>query len=185
MKEIWKNINGFIGKYQISNTGKVKSIDRIDANGRFRNGIELKQLIESQGYYRVTLWHNRYEKEDIRVHYLVAKHFIPNSENKPTVNHKDGNKLNNNVSNLEWNTYSENNLHAYKIRLKKPAMTGKFNELHHNSKPIEQLDSNLKLVKKYPSLMEAYRKTGINYKNISRAALNGKTSGGYFWKYTK
>ncbi|MDP3445801.1 MAG: NUMOD4 domain-containing protein, partial [Ignavibacteria bacterium] len=112
--EIWKDIELFEGKYQVSNTGKVKSIDRIDVNGRKRIGIELKYLIESQGYPRVTLWINRHEKKDIRIHFLVASAFILNPENKKTVNHIDGNKQNNDVSNLEWNTYSENHLHAYR-----------------------------------------------------------------------
>lgn len=182
--EIWKDIERFEGKYQVSNTGKVRSIDRIDVNGRFRKGVELKQLIEIQGYYRVTLWHNRHKKEDIRVHNLVAVQFIPNPENKKTVNHIDGNKLNNNVSNLEWNTYSENHLHAYRMGLKKPAHLGKFGKLHHNSKPLNQFTIDGILIKTFDALMDASRETGLNFKNISVCASGKrKTCGGFKWKY--
>ena len=186
MSEVWKPVKGFEGKYEVSNTGKVRSIDRFDANNRFRKGIELKQLIESQGYYRVTLWHNKCSKEDIRVHYLVACHFIDNPENKKTVNHKDGNKLNNNLNNLEWNTYSENHLHAYKNGLKKPAFLNKFGAEHHRSKKVLQSNADGYIINIFDSQLEASRKTGISNKNISSCCNNKRYSaGGFIWRFTK
>lgn len=185
MEEIWKDIVTFEGKYQVSNTGKVRSIDRVDKTGRKREGIELKQYKDSTGYYRVALWYTKHSKKDIRVHSLVINAFIPdNPENKRVVNHKDGNKLNNNLTNLERATDSENHLHAYRMGLKVPSHTGKFGKLHHNSKPINQYSLDGVLLNEYEGLMDADRKTGLNFRNISLCAKGKRNScGGYLWKY--
>lgn len=99
MIEIWKEIKHY-PKYKISNFGNIKS-----------NIKTLKQHIEKAGYCRVTLYNN-YKTRLVRVHRLVAEEFIPNPENKRTVNHKDTNKQNNQIDNLEWATYKENMKHA-------------------------------------------------------------------------
>ena len=112
-KEIWKQIEGF-NNYYISNLGNVKSVNYAN------NGIE-KELVKVpnyKGYLRVVLY-NSNKKYKKRVSILVALHFIKNPENKPQVNHKDGNKLNNNYCNLEWATASENIQHAYDTGLRK------------------------------------------------------------------
>ena len=112
IQEIWKPIEGFNGRYEISNTGKVLS------NYSGKKKI-LKQAISKDGnYWVVSLWQNQVGKT-IKVHRLIATAFIPNELNKPFVNHKDGNKLNNELSNLEWVTSSENNQHAFDNGLKK------------------------------------------------------------------
>jgi len=121
MKEKWKDIKLYEGLYQISSFGRVKSLNRITSNvdGIFRELKEkiLKQSISNE-YYSITL--NKLGiKKRFTVHRFVALAFIPNPENKEQVNHKDGNKLNNMKSNLEWNTKSENQLHAYAIGLQK------------------------------------------------------------------
>lgn len=120
MKEKWKDIKLYEGLYQISSFGRVKSLNRITSNvdGISREIKEkiLKQSISNE-YYSITL--NNGTKKRFSVHRLVALAFIPNPENKEQVNHKDGNKLNNMKSNLEWNTKSENQLHAYAIGLQK------------------------------------------------------------------
>lgn len=106
--ELWKDVNGYEGLYQVSNQGRVKSIRS--------NKIHKKRLTHD-GYVKATLTVN-YKSKDFRVHRLVAEHFIPNPESKETVNHIDGNKENNNMDNLEWATRSEQNLHSYKLGLK-------------------------------------------------------------------
>ena len=119
MKEIWKDIKGYEGLYKISNLGNVlrcKKI-KIDSKGRKRifEDLILKANINKNGYKYVNL-HNK-KKQAYKIHRLVAQTFIPNQENKPQVNHIDGNKENNRVDNLEWVTGKENIRHAYKNNL--------------------------------------------------------------------
>jgi len=107
MKEIWKNIKGYNREYKISNFGKVLSL---------KNGKKLLKYSTTQNYAKVMLCKNNKSKS-FNVHRLVLIAFTPNPENKPCCNHKDGNKLNNEINNLEWCTYSENNKHAYQTGL--------------------------------------------------------------------
>jgi hypothetical protein len=112
--EIWKDINGF-KNYQVSNLGYVKRKECIiiDKNNReFKCKEKILKPDIVKGYHRYTLSNNNIQKRFV-VHRLVAFHFIENKENKPCVNHKDGNKFNNCVDNLEWVTYSENERHSY------------------------------------------------------------------------
>lgn len=109
MEEIWKDVPGYEGLYEISNTGSVKSC--------YKNKF-LKQRISTNGYWIVDLTKN-HKKSVKRVHRLVSLAFIPTVARKPFVNHIDGNRLNNNASNLEWCTQSENVSHAYRIGLNK------------------------------------------------------------------
>lgn len=115
--EIWKDINGYTGLYQISNFGRVKSLRRyVRGNGSSVRLIEERILIHSvnpKGYPFVSL-NKKNEKHNFRIHRLVAESFIPNPDFKPQVNHKDGNKLNNHFTNLEWCTNGENQIHAFK-----------------------------------------------------------------------
>lgn len=112
--EEWKDIKGFEGMYQISNLGKVKTLnykntgeERIRANS-----------LTKDGYLKIRLLYKGKDKT-VGVHRLVAEAFIPNIENKETVNHIDGNKQNNIVENLEWANRKEQMVHAYKLKLKK------------------------------------------------------------------
>lgn len=118
MNEMWKDIPNFDGKYQVSNMGNVRSIARtiIRRNGR-KQQIESKMLVSRKsgcGYLYVTL-HNEGKKETIRVHRLVASLFLKNPNNLPVVNHKDENKQNNNVDNLEWCTQQYNIMYSKNI----------------------------------------------------------------------
>ena len=118
-KEVWKDIKGYEGYYQVSSLGNVKSLEREEifknkkgkTIKRLRKERILTQKVNEYGYAEVNLWKDGKNKY-LRVHRLVGISFIPNPENKPVVNHKDGNKLNNCVTNLEWNTVSENTWHA-------------------------------------------------------------------------
>ena len=119
---VWKDIKNFKGLYQASSKGEIRSIDRHIANSdkstRFIKGNikPLHSRSETCIYLQVNLWKNNKGKS-LAVHRIIAETFILNPENKPEVNHIDGNKLNNNVYNLEWNTVSENRKHAFDIGL--------------------------------------------------------------------
>lgn len=187
MEEIWKDIKGYEGYYQVSNLGRVKRLDKIiKQRGRygqlldcFHKGRIKSTHIDKYGYTRVDLYKN--SKCIVKqVHRLVAIAFIPNIENKPEVNHIDGNKQNNNINNLEWCTRTENERHAYKTGLKK-SRYGKDNK---NSKPVIQYDLNMNIIAEYVGAREAGRKTGYNQSNITKCC-NGKvkTAGGYIWRY--
>jgi hypothetical protein len=120
MKEIWKAIEGYEGFYEVSNHGNVKSLKRKCESRYWRPVREriLRQAQSKNGYYGVILSKNK-NKKRYHIARLVLIAFLPNPENKPQVNHKDGNKSNNKLSNLEWSTRSENQKHAYRIGLKK------------------------------------------------------------------
>lgn len=124
MSEIWKNVPGYDGIYQVSSNGRVRSLDRCimiksESNrqtSRFIKGVILKPVLV-RGYQAVTMSKNGHARL-MKIHRLVAKAFIPNPNNKTQVNHKDGNKLNNCMENLEWCTSLENQMHAIHTGLK-------------------------------------------------------------------
>ena len=114
---IWKDAVGYEGIYEVSNSGLIRTKEGKTTYTE-RHGIRtwkqrvLKQKIDKENSCRVSLWKDGKEQTHL-VHRLVAKAFIPNPENKGFVNHKDGNRQNNHVDNLEWNTYEENQNHAF------------------------------------------------------------------------
>lgn len=118
MKEIWKDIQGYEGLYQVSNLGNVMSWINNRQHKR-KQGLMLKPRVSKHGYYYVNIYKNG-ERKTIKNHRLVAETFIPNLESKPEVNHKDGNKLNNCVDNLEWVTSQENIIHGINTGLINP-----------------------------------------------------------------
>lgn len=123
--EIWKDVAGYEGLYKVSSQGRVKSLLRtnIGSDGRNRTFKEkiLKPVHDGKGYFQVSLCKNGKAKMFL-IHRLVSLAFIPNPYNKPEVNHKDGDKARNDVSNLEWNTGSENIKHAFDTGLMKPTI---------------------------------------------------------------
>lgn len=113
--EIWKNIKGYESKYQISNLGRVRSLDRtvVRTDGKTirKKGIILNNRVTRDGYLSVVLYDDSFKTNSKYVHRLVAQAFLSDT-NKPEVNHKDGDKTNNNINNLEWCTRKENIKHA-------------------------------------------------------------------------
>ena len=101
MDEVWKDIEGYEGYYQVSNCGRVKSLDRIVTSGKTKKGMIIQGILDIGGYVRVTLWKSCKPKKYM-VHRLVAFAFLDNPNNLKMINHIDENKENNNVTNLEW-----------------------------------------------------------------------------------
>lgn len=121
--EIWKDVIGYEGLYQVSNMGRVKSLPRIikqNGNDRVIYGNLMSETRDNgSGYINMYLCNGENGCEVVYAHILVAKHFIHNEFNKETVNHKDGNKKNNKVSNLEWATQKEQSEHVIKNKLRR------------------------------------------------------------------
>jgi hypothetical protein len=182
MKEVWKDVVGFEGIYIVSNFGHVKSLHKRKVKNKSKI---LSKSSKNKGYVIHSLCSNG-ETKYMTLHRIVAIAFIPNPENKPQINHIDGDKLNNRADNLEWCTSAENNKHAYKTGLSKVNRTGvgKFGKLHHNSVPIVQLDMFGNKIGEFDALMDAERATGISYKFISMVCLGKRNSArGFKWKY--
>lgn len=187
MMEEWKDIEGYEGLYQVSNLGKVKSLSRIiiRSNGRQHTVKEkyIKQFQDKCGYMVAYLCKCG-KKSNCRVHRLVANAFIPNLKNKPQVNHKDGNKTNNNVNNLEWCTNGENQIHAFQYGLNHHTRISGYD--NSQSKEIIMCDLQGNEIKRFGSIKEAGRKMKIQDTNIINVAKRKKscnTAGGYIWRY--
>lgn len=124
--EIWKDVAGYEGFYQVSNLGRVKSLSRKVSNGHAlveKGEMLLKPNTLAKGYFQVTLYNGKTRKA-FQVHRLVASAFIPNEDNQPQINHINGNKQDNRVENLEWCNNTMNQLHAWKTGLQKPHFCG-------------------------------------------------------------
>lgn len=179
MKEIWKDVVGWGGLYKVSNLGRVKSIDRKSWNGKIwyeRKGKILKGCRDKDGYCIVSL-RRKNEHKTFKVHRLVAEAFIPNPDGYPQVNHKDENKINNCIKNLEWCSAKYNiNYGTRNQRMATTNLNGK------NSQLVNQLTKDGRLLKIWPSMHEAARSLKINQGNISNCCSGRcKSYAGYIW----
>lgn len=191
MHEIWKDIENYEGLYQVSDLGRVRSLDRMSWNGKcywLQKGRILKQQINRTGYMSVGLCKNC-EMKRVEVHRIVAYAFIKNPDNLPVVNHKNEIKTDNRSSNLEWVTHKQN--------LEYSGNTEKMLNASHKQKcylkaseakkkPVIQLTKNGDFVAEYESAADAERKTGIKKQCICKCCLNrygNKSAGQYIWKY--
>lgn len=186
MEEIWKDIAGYEGYYQISNLGNVKSLSRVvgKSNGKnYRVTEKLrKSFLNGNGYPMVSL--AKGSIVNVFVHRLLAEAFIPNPENKPQVNHKDSNKTNYSIENLEWVTNKENAQHHARSSHFKPPGLGRTGRKHQSSRPVIRLDLNGKLIKCYESIHLAAKDLGTTTSNIC-SCLKGRyqTHLGSKWEY--
>ena len=178
--ECWKPIKDYEGIYEVSNYGRVKSLERVIYNSGTKNGLYtihekiIKQRINKKryGYCELSLHKNGKEKR-FKVHRLVAEAFIPNPNNLPEVNHIDGNKENNHILNLEWVTPSENQKHRHKLGNNKTSQ-----------KRVGKFDKDGNLIVKYDSIIEAATLEGSPRVSIDNV-LQGRryTLKGFVWKY--
>lgn len=170
-KEVWKSIKGY-PKYQVSNLGRVKSLSYM------RTGREKVLSLKKTRCGYMTFWiYNKGLRQMKLVHRLVAEAFIPNPENKQHVNHINGDKMNNQTSNLEWCSQSENEKHAFLTGLKRKP-TNKYKVL--------QFDQKGNLLKEWNSAKEITETLGISKSQIAKCANNQQaTSQGFIWRYKK
>ena len=171
MEEIWKDIKGYEGKYMVSNLGRVKSLERMKwcgLNGGCYYKVSekiLKGRDDGHGYLYVKLYNKDGKGNPCRINRLVAQAFIPNPENLPQVNHKNEDKTDNRVENLEW-------------------CTNQYNVEYSQAKSVIGINKISGLILEFPSAYEAKRQTGINHGNIC-SCLKGtrKSAGGHYWFY--
>lgn len=179
MKESWKDVCGYEGLYMISNRGNVKSLN-YNHTGKERL---LKIKRNRAGYCFVTLCNGK-AKKNMSIHLLVARAFIPNDNGKPQVNHIDGDKLNNTVSNLEWVTASENIRHSFRKLGKESPNKGRFGGLHYASKPVYQYKLNGDFMKKWDCVSDAARAVGCkSCQIINNIKGRNRTCHGFMWRY--
>lgn len=158
---------------------------KIDENGNvysIRQNRILTPKNNHDGYLRIQLY-NHGTCEFVMIHRLVAEEFLSNPENKPFINHKDGNKQNNNFDNLEWVTQSENIQHAWNTGLSTPHLN-----CPSRSKAVEQFDIDGTYIATFPSTMEVERCLGIKHGTISKVCKHSPayhTAGGFKWEYSE
>lgn len=183
--EEWRPVEEY-PDYEVSNMGNIRRVTTQRA----------LSIFPSNGYRQVAF---RVKGKQLKksVHRLVAQAFIPNIDNKPTVNHINGRKDDNRVENLEWATYSENHLHAFRV-LKRPTGNREWSEERRKSasermkgkvipnllKSVAQYGKTGEFIQRFQSLRDAMRATGISETSIANCLSNRtKTAGGYKWTY--
>ena len=176
-KEVWRDIEGYEGLYQVSDQGRVKSLERKVSHWRGGERIQkeriLKPDVSKDGYLRAGLWAGG-KRKWLRIHRLVCEAFHENHDNKPQVNHINEDKTDNRACNLEWATARENsNFGTRNERLGKA-----------QSKPVAQYAQDGELIKVWQSTNEVERQTGFSHGYICKTA-NGKykQAYGFIWKY--
>ena len=170
-EEVWKDVSGYEGLYQVSDKGRVKSLwfgkERILKPGKLK-----------KGYLQVSLSKNR-EMKGYKVHRLVCQTFLPNPNNLPEVNHKDEDKTNNKVENLEWCDRKYNNNYGnHNQKVFEKTTNGKL------SKPVLQFTKSGEFIQEWKSTMDVKRNLGFDQGHISQCCLGKlKSAYGFIWKY--
>ena len=201
MEEIWKDIEGYEGLYQVSNMGIVRSLPHFRKNGR--NGyLQIGKIIKPmcvRGYQTVSLSKNGKQKI-FKIHRLVAEAFIPNPENKPCIDHINTDKTNNRVENLRWVTHKENSNNPLTLKKiinannkprkyrcgdehPKPNL-GKIGILSPSSTPILQFSLNGDFIKRWDSMADIEREMNISHSNLCKCCkYQRKTAYRFKWGY--
>ena len=197
MIEEWRDIAGYEGIYQVSNLGRVRSLDKVRRNGQHWKGRVLKQLLDGKGYSFVHLYANGKESHVVkRVHRLVAEAFLSNPEGKPEIDHIDADPKNNRIENLRWATHKENMNNPISIAKQKVVQKGK----KASEETKEKMRGPRKCLQngKHPAARKVRSvETGQVFDTIKQAAefihrapnavrgalKNGWSSGGYHWEY--
>lgn len=168
--EEWRDVTNYSGIYQVSSYGRFRTLPRMIKHTRcgynFRKGVihSYSEDYSGDDYISVQLWRDgKYIQRQL--HVLIAEAFLPNLENKPQVNHKDGNKRNNAVSNLDWVTAKQNSHHAISTGLNKLSGTGK---------PVKDLDTGIV----YQSISDAARRLNINHSSVKESIYRGSRYAG-------
>lgn len=170
--EIWKPVVGYEGLYEVSNLGRLRSVERIlkrpEGEWHYKEKI-LRAHKTNKGYLRTRLYRNGVA-QTLSIHRLVLTAFVPNPQNLPMINHKNEKVWDNRLDNLEWcdNSYNQRYGHAQDTKFRK----------------VVQIGENFR--KEYPSITEASRQTGICLQRISmcaRKVKQCKTAGGYRWEF--
>ena len=165
MKEEWRPVVGYEGRYEVSSLGRIRRVKII---------IPSKK---KHGYMQVSLVDGNGVRKSLRLHRIVAEAFLPNPDGKPQVNHRDEDPENNRADNLEWATAEENTNYG--------SRTARAAAKNGSKTPVLQIDpKTLKVVAEYPGQSVAARETGISLASIN-ACLRGKQqhAGGYLWEY--
>lgn len=182
--EVWKDVVGYEGRYQVSNQGRVKSLDSVDSIGRAKTGKVISVKRNNRGYVQVHL-HRDGKCAMKLMHRIVAEAFIDNPNGYDQVNHINENKADNQVENLEWCTNMYNRHHGSGIE--RMARNRDYKLVVANvNKAIAQIDKMGNTVNIWKNISEAKRHTGVNDTSIS-FCCRGKqrTAGGYFWRYAE
>lgn len=170
-EEIWKDVPGYEGRYQASTLGRVKSLDKPLKNPKEGRSVFKGRVLKchtAKNKYVFVMFGDRITRN---VHRIIAQTFLPNPENKPTVNHKDGNPSNNHLSNLEWATWSENECHARDV-LKKDYSKPCKGVKSFRAMPVACYNIKGDLIAVYGSIREAARITKMSLVNIRMLAHN-------------
>ena len=184
--EQWENVPGYENLYSLSNYGRLKHLpyslyglnkERVDIGEKIR-----KPNLMRTGYYAYELWKENKRKVYL-LHRLLAIIFIPNPLMLPQINHIDGNKQNDNLSNLEWCTPRENIIHAINVLGVADGRTYKYGKEHYRAKPVCAVNEFGEIIMQFDCMQEAYRQTGIRESGIS-SCVRGKqkTAGGFIWR---